>query len=98
WPEIAHLRGAYLNPDARGMRRLCAIVRDLTTADDTVLLMPNDPNVEAWFARPRPRLSSLFVFADQYLDRFVEADLRTLEEQLPALIVIGPRNFWRGFH
>jgi hypothetical protein len=100
WPEVEYLAGARLMTGARGMRRLVAVVRDLTpNADsDTALLLPNDPNVEAWFARPRPELSSPIIFADQYWDRYVSEDVEALRRQLPRVIVIGPRRYWRHFH
>jgi hypothetical protein len=49
------------------MRELVGIVRSAADAstDRTVLLLPNDPNVEAWFDRPRPSLSSAIIFVDQ---------------------------------
>jgi hypothetical protein len=99
WPEIRHLQGAMLPDSAAGMRRLVSVVRQLAdNASDEVLLLPNDPNVEAWFERPRPPLSSAIVFADQYLDRYVEGDLARLRARKPKVVVLGPRNFWRSFH
>jgi hypothetical protein len=79
------------------MHKTVQLVRELTTEDETVLLLPNDPNVEAWFDRPRPRLSAPIVFADQYWDRLVDADLASLRSGLPKVVVIGPRNYWRDF-
>ena len=73
-------------------------MRELASESDAVLLLPNDPNVEAWFARPRPRLSAPIVFADQYSDRFVDGDVAAIRADLPKVIVIGPRNYWHGFH
>jgi len=98
WDEVAHLAGARLQPSAAGMRALVALVRRETAPGDSVLLLPNDPNVEAWFERERPRLSSLFVFADQYRDRRVDADMAALAARPPRLVVLGPVGYWRGFH
>ena len=98
WGEIRHLTGARLQPSAAGARELVAAVRREAAAGDSVLLLPNDPNVEAWFERERPRLSSLFVFADQYWDRFVDADVAALAARPPRVIVLGPVGYWRGFH
>jgi hypothetical protein len=99
WPEISQLAGARLRPESDGMRRLVKIVRSQTdpVQGDTVLLLPDDPNVEAWFDRPRPALSSAIIFADQYWDRYVDRDFATLAAHPPKVIVIGPRNFWRLF-
>jgi hypothetical protein len=93
WPEVAHLRGARLQPRAEGMRQLVHTVRALTALDDRVLLLPEDPNVQAWLERPRPDLTSAIVFADQYWDRFVDDDLRRLVDAPPRVIVMGPRAF-----
>lgn len=99
WPEIAHLRGARMPVWADDMRSLVSLVRDLTpdATEDQVLLLPADPNVEAWFERPRPALSGVIIFADQYWDRYVDEDFRRLQESPPRVIIIGPRNFWRAF-
>lgn len=98
WPEVAYLDGARLRAGADGMRRLVNVVREQANTEDRVLLLPNDPNVEAWFERERPRLSAPIVFADQYWDRLVDADLAAIETQLPKVVVIGPRNYWKSFH
>ena len=98
WEEVHHLSGARLRPSAAGMRHLVEVVRREARPGEQVLLLPADPNVEAWLERDRPRLSSLFLFADQYWDRYVNADLATLEARPPEVIVIGPVNYWRGFH
>jgi len=98
WPEVAFLTGARLRESADGMRELVHEVRALAPrSTDRVLLLPNDPNVEAWFERPRPTLSSAIIFVDQYWDRFVDGDLARLKKDPPEVIVIGPRNRWRFF-
>lgn len=98
WPEIAHLDGAKLRPESSGMRRLVARVRTLAGPGEPVLLLPEDPNVQEWFERPRPRMTSAMVFVDQYWDRYVEEDFDRLAADPPKVIVIGPRGFWRFFH
>lgn len=100
WPEVGHLQGARLRENANGMRSLIERVRALApdAEADEVLLLPGDPNVEAWFERPRPALSSSIIFADQYWDRYVDADFSRLEANPPKVIVIGPRGRWRQFH
>ena len=98
WPEIRHLAGARLRPAAGGLRTLVSRVREFAPdPNDRVLLLPNDPNVEAWFERPRPALSSAVVFVDQYWDRFVDEDFNRLSRDPPKVVVIGPRNSWRWF-
>lgn len=98
WPEVRHLQGAKLRASANGMRELVGHVRRLAPDPrDEVLLLPGDPNVEAWFERRRPALTSAVVFADQYWDRFVDADFERLRARPPRVIVIGPRNYWRAF-
>ena len=98
WDEVGHLAGARLQPSAAGMRALVAVVRREAAPGEEVLLLPNDPNVEAWFERDRPRLSSLFVFADQYWDYLVDADVATLAARPPRVILVGPVEYWRFFH
>ncbi len=99
WPEVRHLAGARMTVRGAEMRRLVADVRHAApdAARDEVLLLPNDPNVEAWFERPRPKLSSAIIFSDQYWDRYVDRDFQTLTRSMPKVIVIGPRNYWRPF-
>jgi len=99
WPEIKHLSHARLRPQAAGLRSLVKTVRAQTdpARRETVLLLPNDPNIEAWFERERPHLSSAIIFQDQYWDRYVDEDLARLKRQPPKVIVIGPRNYWLGF-
>jgi hypothetical protein len=94
WPEVRHLRHARLPKDARGMRHLVRLVRGLTPKpEDRVLLLPGDPNVEAWFERPHPLLAGAVVFVDQYWDRYVDEDFARLVAEPPTVIVIGPRKF-----
>ena len=96
WPEIEHLNGAKLRPEAGGMRVLVGDVREFAAPDETVLLLPEDPNVQAWFERPRPHLTSAMIFPDQYWDRYVDEDFRRLAADPPKVVVIGPRG-WREF-
>jgi hypothetical protein len=99
WPEIHQLAGAKLRPDCEPMRELVRIVRSQADpgTGDTVLMLPDDPNVEAWFDRPRPVLSSAIIFTDQYWDRYVDADFEALRANPPKVIIIGPRDYWRLF-
>jgi len=96
WPEVRYLRGAKLMAKGAGMRDVAHLVRQLApNATDTVLLLPEDPNVESWFERPRPALSGAIVFVDQYWDRYVDVDFARLERDPPKVIVIGPRYHGR---
>lgn len=97
WPEVSHLDGARLRPGAAGMRRLVARVRTLAGPREPVLLLPEDPNVQAWFERPRPHLTSAMVFVDQYWDRYVDEDFDRLAADPPKVVIVGPRGFWRFF-
>jgi hypothetical protein len=99
WPEIKYLDKALLRPDAAGMRELVKTVRTLIPkqSGEQVLLLPDDPGVEAWFDRERPVVSSAIIFVDQYWDRYVDDDFARLEKSPPKVIVIGPRNWWRSF-
>jgi hypothetical protein len=98
WAEVEFLKNARLRPSADGMRNLVNRVRELAPDPrDTVLLLPNDPNVEAWFERRRPALTSLILFADQYRDVYVDEDVARLLREPPRVIVIGPRDYWRSF-
>jgi hypothetical protein len=74
------------------MRELVRLVRELTGSDESVLLLPEDPNVGAWLGRPRPHLTSAIAFADQYWDRYVEEDVQRLAAAPPRVIVVGPRG------
>ncbi len=97
WHEVAFLSGAALREASHPMRALVEEVRRLSAPDETALLLPNDPNVEAWLERPRPRLSSAIIFPDQYWDRFADDDFERLRAAPPRVIVLGPRKAWREF-
>ncbi len=97
WPEIAWLAGGRMKPSAGALRALTATVAKNSAPADTVLLLPEDPDLESWWNRPRPALDGAIVFTDQYWKRLVSTDLQRLEQAPPKLIVIGPRNAWPGF-
>jgi hypothetical protein len=97
WPEVRYLSGAKLPIEAAPLRELVPLVRRLAPAPhDEVLVLPNDPDLEAWFDRKRPLLSSAVVFVDQYWDRYVDPDFERLASHPPKVIVIAPRN-WGPF-
>jgi hypothetical protein len=97
WPEVPYLEGARFRPQASGMRSLTALVKSQSRPEERVLLLPEDPDVEAWFDRSRPLLSSAIIFTDQYWPTDVANDFARLQKDPPRLIVIGPRNYWRAF-
>lgn len=97
WPEVKYLTGARLRPEASGMRELVSTIRQVSTEQDKVILLPSDPNVSEWFERPKQQVSSLIVFSDQYWDRYVDSDFDILKANLPKVIVIGPQKYWRNF-
>ena len=95
--EIPYLHGALLRPEAAGLRALAGVVARGTSPEDSVLLLPEDIDLEAWWGRPRPRLSGAIIFTDLYWKRYVDGDFEALARDPPKLIVIGPRNFWRHY-
>src|ERR1700722_8283835 len=99
WPEIPHLAGAKMRPECERLRQLVKVVQAQAdkSRHDTVLMLPDDPNVEAWIDRDRPAVSSSILFTDQYWDRYVDADFASLKAHPPKVIIIGPRDFWRKF-
>jgi hypothetical protein len=92
--EIPYLQGARLRPEAAGLRALARTIARRTSPADSVLLLPEDIDLEAWWGRPRPRLSGAIIFSDLYWKRYVDHDFAILARDPPKLIVIGPRNFW----
>ncbi len=97
WPEVPYLQGAKMREDAQGLRSLAALVRREAGPLDSVLLLPEDPDLAAWWDRPRPPLSGAVIFTDQYWNRYVDEDYHRLEQAPPKLVIIGPRNAWRIF-
>lgn len=100
WPEVPYLNGALMKPESSGLRKLARMVRTGTPApeSDTVLMLPEDPNVMSWFERRRPPVSSSILFVDQYWDRYVDADFERIKNDPPRIIVIGPRKFTQYFN
>ncbi|MBU0581292.1 MAG: hypothetical protein KKA19_08955, partial [Candidatus Margulisbacteria bacterium] len=94
WPDVKYLDGAKMRPAAQGMYEVVKVVRENSTKDDEVLLLPNDVHVESWFDRKRPQLTSSIVFTDQYWDKYVDEDYSRIKRSLPKIIIIGPRFSW----
>jgi hypothetical protein len=97
--EIPYLRGAKLPERAVAFRDLATEVRRLAPdpQNDEVLVLPEDPNLESWWERKRPALTSAMIFVDEYWDRYVEEDVRRLNSNPPRLVLIGPQKTWREF-
>lgn len=97
WPGVEWFAHARVTQNARPLEALVADVRNLTQAGDTVLLLPDDPNLEECFDRPRPALNCAIVFTDQYWPRYVADDFARLQRDPPKVILIGPRDHWRDY-
>jgi hypothetical protein len=89
WDDVPALGPMKVRRDLHAARDAIVTVRMLA-ADGEVLWLPDDPPVDAYVGRPRPRLSSPLVFMDQYPDRWVDADFDRLRATPPAIIVLGP--------
>jgi hypothetical protein len=94
WADVAWFKGARVTTRARPLQTLVGEVRALAKPDETVLFLPDDPNVEECFDRPRPRLNCPVVFSDFYWTRYVNDDYAILQKNPPKIIIIGPRNNW----
>jgi hypothetical protein len=79
--------------------RVAARVRALTKPTDTVLVLPEDLEIEAIIGRSRPPLIGAVVFVDQYAPRLVKDDIARLDENPPRVIVVHPREkrSWQRF-
>ncbi len=76
----------------REVLRAAKRVQSLTRPGDSVLVLPEDLELSALIARPRPPLRGAVVFADLYPERLSATDIRTLDAHLPRVIVIVPRR------
>ncbi len=93
---IHYMRGATISGDASGVVELTTRLRTLVQTNQTVLLLPDDPNLESWFDRKRPVTSCPIVFSDQYWERYVEEDFKRLNSLPPDAIIVGPRIEMQG--
>jgi hypothetical protein len=96
WPGIKPLAAMKVN---RVVHPGGLIVEALRTVsgegpDNAVLLLPTDPPLEAYLERPKPQLSALLIFMDQYWDRYVDQDFDRLRQAPPKIIVLGPDPVW----
>jgi hypothetical protein len=97
WPECSWFNGARVTVAARPLREVVKQVRKLAKPDERVLLLPGDPNLQASFERPRPRLSCAIIYTDQYWPKYVAGDYAKLVAEPPKVIAIGPAKDWRPY-
>ncbi len=88
--DVPYLTGAKFQPHMIELLRVVDAAQVSSGENGTVLVLPNDPDVEAMIDRPRPQLTSAILYADQYWDRYVDEDFKRLEADLPEVILIGP--------
>ena len=91
--------GMRVTPHGSEIARVASRVRALTAPADTVLVLPEDLEVETLIGRPRPPLLGAIVFVDQYAPRLAVNDISRLDENPPRVIVIHPRQerSWQRF-
>jgi hypothetical protein len=97
--EGTHWAGMTLGPRGAVMDAIAERVRELTTAGDTVLVLPEDVQLVSQIGRPRPDLRGAIVFVDQYAPRLAEGDTARLEAKPPKVVVVHPRDTrdWQRF-
>ena len=88
-----------VNEHGNQIVRVATRVRELTHADDTVLVVPEDVQMAALIGRPRPHLLGAIVFVDQYAPRLADDDIARLDENPPKVVVVHPRDKlgWQKF-
>ena len=90
--SAGHWAGMRVN--YRGVELLRAVnrVHELTTPRDSVLVLPEDVQLAGLIGRPRPPVRGAVLFVDQYARRLLAEDIRSLDRNLPKVIVIHPRR------
>ncbi len=88
--------GMLANENAVPLVRASERIRQLTSAQDSVLVLPEDLEFRALIGRPRPAIKGAVLFVDQYATRLADADLTYLEHNLPKVVVVRPsdRRMW----
>jgi hypothetical protein len=94
-----HWAGMRVGAGGVEIARAAARVRELTRPGDTVLVLPEDVELTALIARPRPPLLGAIVFVDQYAPRLAADDIARLSENPPKVIIVHPRRVtsWQRF-
>lgn len=92
-----HWHGLTVNLRGAEVLKAADRVRSLTEPNQTVLVIPEDVQLARLIGRPRPPIRGAIVFVDQYPRRLLEDDLRTLERDLPKVVVTHPADpkLWR---
>jgi hypothetical protein len=99
--ERGHWAGLRVN--YRGLEVLNAAARaqDLAGEKGSVLIVPEDVELQGLVHRPRPPLKGAILFVDQYPTRLLTSDLEALDREPPDVIIVHPRNSadWKSvFH
>jgi hypothetical protein len=91
--------GMLVNENAVRLVRASERIRELSGEEDTVLVLPEDLEFRSLIGRPRPAIRGAVLFVDQYAARLADADLATLERDLPKVVVVRPndRKLWLLF-
>ncbi len=87
-----HWAGLYVNERGAEVVRAALRVRALAKDDESVLVLPEDVEFRRLVDRPRPPVKGAILFVDQYPKRLVEEDIRSIDQHLPKVIVIHPRQ------
>ncbi|HVW29330.1 MAG TPA: hypothetical protein VHC69_28380 [Polyangiaceae bacterium] len=76
-----------------------ARARQLAGPKGTVLVLPEDVQLEALVDRPRPPLVGAIVFVDQYAPRLARDDIARLDDHPPEVVIVHPRrpSAWQRF-
>lgn len=82
--------GMKVNPRGEKILEAAARVRELTSEDETVLVLPEDVSLAALIGRDRPKLCGAILFVDQYPSRCLAEDLAEIEKNPPKVIVAYP--------
>ncbi|MCB9590212.1 MAG: hypothetical protein H6718_32670 [Polyangiaceae bacterium] len=90
--RTGHWAGLYVNERGAEVVRAALRVRALAGDDETVLVLPEDVEFRRLVGRPRPQVKGAILFVDQYPKRLVADDIREIDQHLPKVIVIHPRE------
>jgi hypothetical protein len=92
---------AWMRLNERGftMAIAAARARQLAGPDGTVLVLPEDVQLQALVERPRPPLVGAIVFVDQYAPRLAADDVARLDDHPPEVVIVHPRrpSEWQRF-
>jgi hypothetical protein len=88
-----------LNEHGFTMAIAAARARQLAGPKGTVLVLPEDVELQALVDRARPPLVGAIVFVDQYAPRLAADDVKRLDEHPPDVVIVHPRrpSAWQRF-